>query len=226
VGDAWRPAVAVGGQELCWVPQFKYLGSQFHEGGGLNAELRHRLALGAAAFARLGRPFFRPRRIRLRTRMQVYNCMVMSVLLYGAEAWAYNEEQLQPLEVFHHRCLRQMLGVRRSLRMAIPELLRRCGSRSISTMLAGRQLRWLGHLGRMGDERIAKRALYSTLAAPGTRCRGRQPPRLGDMYMQLVQRHLPSRALARAGLPRAQRNWHAACQDRTVWHRICADVLS
>lgn len=217
-GNAWQPAVHVGGLPLEWVAQFKYLGSQFHESGTLNAELRHRVALAAAAFRLLARPLFRQRSVRLRTRVQVYNCMVLSVLLYGSEAWALTAAQLETLEVFHRSRLRLLLGVRLSDRLSNTALYARCGSRQLRDMLVGRQLRWLGHLGRMHADRVAKQMLYSTATAGNTRRRGPQPPRIRDQYMAWAQERMPLAELSRA----AQRSWYSACQDKAAWSAVCS----
>ena len=111
--DPLKPPICVEGHELAWVDSFKYLGSKFDSNGGVDAEVGHRIQLAAAAFNRLLHPFFQQRCIRRATRITVYKVMVVSVLLYGSEAWALTASQLERLEVFHRACLRRILGVRR-----------------------------------------------------------------------------------------------------------------
>ena len=187
-GDLWqRPIICVDGKPLAWVSAFKYLGSIFHSSGSLDAELSRRIQLAAAAFWRLKKPFFQQKCIRLSTRMKVYRCMVTSVLLYGCEAWALTASQLQRLEVFHHRCLRHILGWRLSDRWPTEELLRRCRVSTIDIMLEQHQLRWLGHIGRMGEDRIAKQIMYSTMDGEGRRRRRGNPgPDLSKRYWDLA----------------------------------------
>jgi hypothetical protein len=217
-GDAWRPPITVAGQQLAWVDKFKYLGSIFHESSSLACDLARRVQLAAAAFRQLERPFFRQHCIGLRLRMLVYNAMVTSVLLYGAEAWPLAAAQLQYLEVFHHSRLRMILGVRRADRISNTELLRRCGAVPIATMLARRQLRWLGHVGRMGSERIAKQAMYSTMAGAGRRRRlGAPLANLCTHFQALVGNHLSSRQLRAAGMPGCYPTWFDACQNRSFF---------
>lgn len=220
-GDRWRPPVTVGGQELAWVSRFKYLGSMFHQGGSLAFDLARRIQLAAVAFRRLEKPFFRQRCIPIRMRMLVYTAMVTSVLLYGGEAWALSAAQLHHLEVFHRQRLRKILGIRLSDRIASREVYERCGSTTVEVMLARRQLRWLGHLGRMQDDRIAKQVLYSTMAAPGrSRRRGRPPPAVCAAYKRLVQLHLTRSQMRECGLPRGS-TWHTVCQDRALYRNLC-----
>ena len=190
-GNVWQPPILVAGAPLEWVDKFKYLGIMFTSDGGLDTDLARRVQLAAAAFRQLERPFFQQKCIPMGVRMMVYTAMVVSVLLYGSEAWALTQPQLQMLEVFHRARLRMILGVRLADRIPIPELLRRCGTVSIRDMLDRRQLRWLGHIARMGPDRLARHAFYSTMAAPG-RCRrvGHAGATLCDAYRGLVQRRL------------------------------------
>ena len=69
------------------------------------------------------------------------------------------------LKCFHARCVRCMCGV--SLkdsymqRISTGELLCRVGLEPLDYYLHRRQLRWLGHVARMGSERIPRIALSS-----------------------------------------------------------------
>lgn len=219
-GDAWqRPPIVVDGQPLLWVSSFKYLGSMFHASGSLDAELSRRIQLSAAAFWRLKRPFFQQRNLSLGTRMKVYHCMVTSVLLYGSEAWAVTTAQLQRLEVFHHRCLRHILGWRLSDRYSNEALLTKCRTSSVQTMLRQHQLRWLGHIGRMHEGRIAKRLMYSTMAGDGRRRRRGAPCRdLGAHYWEVAQEFRAK--LPRGAVPRGA-NWLTLCENRVHYRLLC-----
>ena len=96
-------------------------------------------------------------------------------------------------------------------------------------MLAQRQLRWLGHVGRMSDERIARQALYITGVGEGSGGRrrpGAPTSRLAEHYSKLVSLFLPTariRELLPAGtVARGQRNWLSVCKNRELWHAECA----
>jgi hypothetical protein len=223
--DAWRPPVTVAGKPLAWVALFKYLGSQFHEGGSLDAELSYRIQQAAAAFKRLQQPVFQQDAISLGVRMQIYSATVLAALLYGCEAWALSPAQLQRIAVFHRDRLRIMLGVCRAEHVSIAELCRRCRTADLPILLARRQLRWLGHVGRMVDSRLAKQVFYSTMHGPGrSRRRGRPSANLPAYYSQLVSKWLHHGVLRAAGLGRGQHNWHAACQNRQLWETLCRSV--
>ena len=68
----------------------------------------------AAAFGALRECVFASKRIKLATKKEVYLTLVVNILLYGSECWCLTEALLHRLRVFHHHCLRVMLGVRRS----------------------------------------------------------------------------------------------------------------
>ena len=219
-GDAWRPPVIAGGRPLAWVEKFKYLGSNFSSTGSLDTELARRFQLAGHAFRQLATPFFRQRCIPMKTRVSVYNSLVVAVLLYGSESWALTRAQLQRLEVFHRQRLRMILGVRFSDHVSNGDLYRRCAATPIATMLDRRQLRWLGHLGRMDADRVAKQALYCTMWQPGrSRRPGTQPPSLGSTYKGLVDRYLSAAELRRAGLGR-RATWWSACQNRAMFRQF------
>ena len=84
-------------------------------------------------------------------------------------------------------------------------------------MIARRQFRWLGHMGRMGDNRLAKQMLYSTMAGVGrTRKRGRQPPTLCRKYNDLAKQRVCRGRLRENGFPVGS-TWYQLCQDRGAW---------
>jgi hypothetical protein len=211
----WQPSVRVGGEVLAWVSKFKYLGSMFHDTSSLDFDLARRIQLAATAFRALERPFFRRHCIPLGTRMLVYTAMVVSVLLYGCEAWAPTAAQLHHLEVFHRQRLRLILGVRAADRLSNDALYQRCRSPPLLSLIERRQLLWLAHLCRMPDHRIAKQALYSTMAAPGrSRKVGRMCTNLCDWYQRLVRVHLNRQRLRAAGYS-GRASWRDVCMDRS-----------
>jgi hypothetical protein len=234
--NAFCPPVSVCGQQLSWVQAFRYLGSTFASSGTLGAELACRVQAAAHAFRRLERPVLRQHTISLRARVQLYLIMVTSVLLYGCESWALTRQQLADLEVFHRCRLRMMLGVRRARDISTADLLARCKVVSVATLIARRQLRWLGHVARMADTRLAKRMLSCTRAG-GVRRTGRQPPSLMKTYADLTARYT-SRPAVRAALahhpdlrladvyPREYRNWFDLARGSRAAYRRVVDLMT
>ena len=137
-----------------------------------------------------------------------YKAIVLAVLLYGAETWALRAEHVRRRTTFHNRCMRTILGVTRyqqwEQRLTSRTLANRFGMGwTIPDIIMDRRLQWLGHLGRMGDERMPIRMLFGELrkkrACHGTKKRWRDQVS-GDLQM--------------LGL---KENWHEVCQDRKEW---------
>ena len=48
----------------------------------------------------------------------MYQAVVLGVLLYAVETWPIKQSDVHSLEVFHHRCLRTILGICRTRQIA------------------------------------------------------------------------------------------------------------
>ena len=109
------------------------------------------------------------------------------------------------------RCLAHICGAQRSAlnHVTNESLLKRCRTVCIDKETRYRRLRWLGHIGRMHDDRLPKRLLFSIVS--GQRSVGR--PRL--MWNDI----------ARSDLAIVHENmWYSKCQDRAGWRSKIAAV--
>ena len=83
----------------------------------------------------------------------VYEAIVISIFLYGCEAWSLTEPLHHRLRTMHAQHLRTMCRVTRTHAWAhhisTQELGQRLGLQSIDMYIARRQARWLGHVSRM-----------------------------------------------------------------------------
>ena len=75
-------------KEVVFVDSFTYLGSLITNDGSSSRDITSRIAKAASAMCRLSNPLFRKHRISIRTKTNMYRALVVSVLLYGSEAWA------------------------------------------------------------------------------------------------------------------------------------------
>ena len=185
-----KPDVTIGGQKLEWVDEFVYLGANVSSDCSLDVELGRRIALANGAFASIKRVVFQhgPDKLGQGTMSQLFNALVGSVLLYGSEVWALSDVQLDRLEAFQRRCLR-VLYSNCDDAADWDEAYNVIRVPSVRTMLARRQLRWLGHLARRSDDSILRMILSGTrrgghaLSSYPIVLRG-----LGGIYDRLVQR--------------------------------------
>ena len=220
-GQADRVAMA-GGHAACHlqhgtlglVSSFPYLGGLLEGDGSQDREISRRLGLAAGAFKQLWPRVFKSQRVRLYTRVLVYRAIVLSILLYGAaESWAPTADQLHRLSVFHTTCLRRLLGVSRADRVPNQVLFWRAGIPSMEELLRARRLKWLGHVARLGAERVVKPLLFARDVPGGSRPVGRPHLVWSDMARADLE--------ARAGQLRG-RDWYTVAMDKRAWASVVA----
>ncbi len=100
------------GDQLEVVSQFKYLSSVFTSDSTSDAEITHRVAAANTAFQQVRRAsIWISRALTLSVEMQVFQCIVMSVLLYSGETWAVVKQYISPWAGFKMNCLRRICGI-------------------------------------------------------------------------------------------------------------------
>ena len=200
-----QPTISINGQALNNVKTFKYLGSTVSDNLCLDNELNSRIGKAAGLYGKLQKRVWDNKKLRLKTKMRVYSTCVISTLLYGSETWPAYARQEARLNTFHLRCLRRTLAISWRDKVTNQEVLSRAGLSSIQCMLSERRLRWLGHVRRMGPERLPKDLLYGQLAT-GTRSTGRPYLRFKDV----CKRDLKAAHITVDG-------WEKLAEDRIRW---------
>eukprot|EP00644_Phytophthora_capsici_P005377 jgi/Phyca11/96606/e_gw1.1.1544.1 len=85
---------------------------------GDEEDVSRRKSLAAAALRRLWTVWLRPHYTTDETRVRLYNCYVLPVLLYNSGTWALTTTQLLRLESFHRRQLRSEQPLRHRITTA------------------------------------------------------------------------------------------------------------
>ena len=137
---------------------FCYLGSTLSRDVSIDKEIDARLAKANAAFGALRRRLWNEHGIRLDTKIAVYKAVVLTTLLYGSETWTVYRYHIKKLDRFHMQCLRQIANIKWQVKLTNSSLLTKCNISGIESMLIENQLRWRGHVARMNDQRLTKRA--------------------------------------------------------------------
>ncbi|XP_065565739.1 uncharacterized protein LOC136030599 [Artemia franciscana] len=109
------------------VQNFKYLGSLINPKGEALNKIQSRISAAWAAFIQLRKCLWLRNEISLQTKLWIYNALVLSVLLYGCKIWPLRAGEANNLNVFHHKCLCCILGLRLSDRVSNDVIRRRCG---------------------------------------------------------------------------------------------------
>ena len=88
------------------IEDFTYLGSNIsNDGEVVTVEVSTRIGKASRAFGCLQRSIFQNRHLNIAIKREVYKATVLSVLLYGTEAWAIKAHSLRRLSGFHNRCI-------------------------------------------------------------------------------------------------------------------------
>ena len=149
-------AKSVGTTRLKEMHDFRYLWSHLSEDCSVNKEVTSRIWRATAAFGSLRERVFNNRNLKLSRRVSVYHAVCLSTLLYGSETWTLYRHQLKKLEMYLMSCLQIILGVIWQDKPTHKEILTHTRSNSIEFLAAQRQLRWVGHVIRMEDNRLPK----------------------------------------------------------------------
>ena len=199
------PSIYINNQLLKNVDDFKYLGSIVSSNPSLSKELDARVGKAAIIVEKLQKREWQKPKLRLKAKITVYTACVLSTLLYGSETWTTYAFQENRLNTFHLRCLRRILNITWQDKITNQEVLRRVGMSSIHYQLSVRRLRWLGHVHRMGPERLPKDLLYGQLAQ-GSRGTGRPILRFKDVCKRDLR-------AAKIELE----SWESLADKRTEW---------
>ena len=161
------PKVKCCGIELKNNFKFKYLGSMFTADGEQDMDLRRRTGMETARCGQL-RSILSSKNIPLATKLKIYKCAVDSLFTYGNEAWTLTDKCLRRLNGANVSCLSRFTGKTR------PEETRESTTTySLCNDIRRRRLTWLGHILRMKDSRLVKRAAKVQFQSKGK----------GDLFM-------------------------------------------
>ncbi len=203
-------SVQLSGGNARYVSAFKYLGGVVDTTATWDKEIHLRITKARGRFAEMQR-LWCMRKLKVSLKMKCYSAYVLPILMFGSESWALTKKQAKQLEVVHSDCLRQILGVRRCDHHKLTDIRARCGTVSLAEMLKAGRLRWLGHVLRMGEERLPKQALLSQLYGVGSARRGR--PRAS-------WEHCVTKDLESLGLPTTMLDLTGACAIRGAWRSM------
>jgi len=98
-------------------------------------------------------------------KIKIYRTIILPVLLYGCETWSLTLREERRLRVFENRVLRKVFGPKRDevtgewRKLHNEELNDLYSLPNIVRVLKSRQMRWAGHVARMGKDRGVQRVL-------------------------------------------------------------------
>uniref|UniRef100_A0A914URD9 Reverse transcriptase domain-containing protein n=1 Tax=Plectus sambesii TaxID=2011161 RepID=A0A914URD9_9BILA len=168
------PKIRVEGQDLEEVERFTYLGSVIGRDGDAETDVKCRIGKASAVFQQM-RNIWSSASISLNIKLRLYASITLPMATYAAETWKASASITRKVNVFHQRCLRRILRIRYFDHITNEEVLQRSKLPSLSTIIARYRLRLAGHVFRMDDSRIPRKAFRWV---PLGYRRGRGRPRL------------------------------------------------
>ena len=124
---------------------------------------------------------------------------------------------MNKLEVFQNTCLRRILGVTRAQRLSLDVIRARCCNQpSIDYLIRQARMRWLGHLGRLDDNRLCRKLLFSGCIPDLSRPVGRPRKRWNDAVLPDVKRLKLDRYV----------QWYMCVSDRHAWKDLVVEAIS
>lgn len=89
--------ITVDGTPIEQVSNFTYLGSVISSDGTTDREFSSRIGKASGAFNQLG-SIWNNRNITFSTKLRIYKAAIVTILLYGSEAWSTTQLQMKRFE--------------------------------------------------------------------------------------------------------------------------------
>ena len=174
-------SVTVDGHNLERVERFAYLGSTICEDGDVRSEVRTRIGKASSAFNSM-KNVWSSTGVTQKTKIKLFNAIVMSVLLYGCESWKGLRDIELRVRRFESNCLRKIMNIRWFDHISEQEVRARSGQGSVIEKIRYQRWRWYGHVLRMPDHRLPRQALEWTPEG------SRRPGRPKDTWRRTISK--------------------------------------
>ena len=158
VNTATNTLIQIAELNIEYVESFTYPGGIISKTGGTEEDIKSRIGKAPHVFVTL-KPVWNSRNILIKTKLNIFNSNVKSVLLYGSETWTHTKGLVSKLQVFVNTCLRQILRIRWPDTISNEDLWRRTQHIPIPETIKERKWRWVGHTLRQYPTSITRQAL-------------------------------------------------------------------
>ena len=151
--------ININNNKLNQVENFVYLGGNIAEDGTCGEDVKTRVRKAGAAFQRLNN-IWTSKNISKQTQMQLYQSLILSILLYRADTWTTKEDDENRLNIFEMSCLRRILGVSRLDKIRNSHIKQSLNLKtSVTDRVSNKRLKYFGHVARLPPHRNPKIAL-------------------------------------------------------------------
>lgn len=158
-------------EEIATCSEYTYLGIDFDTTGRDDTEIKKRITQARRTIGCLNGIFW-SQEIGKKRKLTIYETLVKSSLIYGAETWRMTENNRRKLEATEMDAFRRSLRVSRRDKIRNDDIRQRIGiDGSLTTDIERQQLIWYGHVQRMDETRLPKKIM--NWIPPNRRKRGR-----------------------------------------------------
>jgi hypothetical protein len=204
------PIIELRNEKLEVVDSFTYLGSRETNAGDISEEVRIRKQRMISAFDVWAPRILMNLNISERLRLVFFTMIVIPNGMYGCSSWNLSGQNIKDLDKVQFQLLKRLLGLKGKRKISYENVLWRCTRAGCKIVpmeckLLKLQLRYLGHIQRMGDNRLQKVVVHGGIIS-GKRKQG-APPR--------SFRHAAAYALENFGFLHV--NWKIVAADRAAW---------
>jgi endonuclease/exonuclease/phosphatase family metal-dependent hydrolase len=202
----------IGSMRIGGVSTFQYLGATISSDNSMRAAIQERIKAGNRAYG-ANLKLIRSRVVSRGTKMEIYRTLIRPVATYACETWTLTDGDANRLLVFERRILRRIFGPvgenggwRIRSNRELEELV---GNANIVRFVKSQRLRWVGHVERMDDTRMARKIMREKLY-----CR-RRKGRPRNRWMDGVEADLTAMNV---------RGWRGKARDREEWRGIVGEA--
>ena len=170
----------VEGEDIETVKKLKYLGVMVSSDGLCDEEIEQRVGAAAKVVGAMRKEVLERRELLKKTKLRVFNAMVVPTLIYGCETWTMQRRHESKLQASEMMFLRRVEGVSRLDRVRNEAVRRSLGQEAVVDMVKEKQRRWKVKMEEMNTDRLVKQVYEEEMT--GKRPRGRPKKRWKDNF--------------------------------------------